>query len=135
MKQIKPCPFCGSDDLSVPEWSNKSYVQCGKCHAHGPDGKDREEAIERWNAAPRKEDVEMKKLELYECGLCHTRYNSKEECEKCERFHRKNLNIVEARYLSRAQDGTAIIWKPVRHGSRTSNTRWSYWGSGSNGNQ
>lgn len=64
--EIKPCPFCGSDYLSAPEWSNKSYVRCGKCHAHGPDGKDREEAIERWNAAPRKKDAEMGKS----CANC-----------------------------------------------------------------
>ena len=78
------------------------------CQAYGSRGSTDKDAIKKWNSAPRKEDVEMKKLELYECGLCHTRYNSKEECEKCERFHRKNLNIVEARYLSRAQDGTAM---------------------------
>lgn len=71
--EIKPCPFCGSDYLSVPEWSNKSYVRCGKCHAHGPDGKDEENAIERWNSALRKEDVKMEK----NCGSC-TDWEAKE---------------------------------------------------------
>lgn len=66
MKQIKPCPFCGNDALFVSERNSKSYVRCGKCYAYGPDGKDKEEAIERWNAAPRKEDVEMEK----NCANC-----------------------------------------------------------------
>ena len=74
MEQIKPCPFCGSDDLSVLGSINKSYVRCGKCYAYGPDGKDNEEAIERWNAAPRKEDVEMEK----NCGSC--KYNQDGYC-------------------------------------------------------
>lgn len=106
MDKLKPCPFCGSENLSVGSFGN--YIKCKNCGTVGPDGSTLNEAFDKWNAAPRKEDVEMKKLELYECGLCHTRYNSKEECEKCERFHRKNLNIVEARYLSRAQDGTGM---------------------------
>ena len=46
----------------------------------------------------------MKKLELYECDVCHTRYNSEEKCRKCEKSHRKDLNIVEAR----TQDGTGM---------------------------
>lgn len=50
----------------------------------------------------------MRKLELYECEICHTRYNSEAECRKCEKSHRKDLNIVEARYLSRTQDGTGM---------------------------
>lgn len=59
--EIKPCPFCGSDALFVSERNSKSYVRCGKCYAYGPDGKNKEEAIERWNSAPRKEDVDMEK--------------------------------------------------------------------------
>lgn len=86
MDKIKPCPFCGSDYLSAPEWSNKSYVQCGKCHAHGPDGKDREEAIERWNSAPRKEDVEMEK----NCGDC--KYNLDGYCSSVPPYKSFRVN-------------------------------------------
>ena len=66
MRKIKPCPFCENDALFVSERNNKSYVRCGKCYAYGPDGKDKEEAIERWNAAPREEDVEIKKCHKWE---------------------------------------------------------------------
>lgn len=64
--KIKPCPFCGSDDLCVLELSDNSCVRCRRCYSYGPNGKDEENAIERWNAAPRKEDVEMKKS----CANC-----------------------------------------------------------------
>lgn len=64
--EIKACPFCGNDALSVLEWNYKSCVRCGKCYAYGPNGKNEEEAITLWNAAPRKEDAEMEK----NCGNC-----------------------------------------------------------------
>lgn len=59
--EIKACPFCGNDALSVLEWNYKSCVRCGKCYACGPDGKNEEEAITLWYAAARKEDVKMEK--------------------------------------------------------------------------
>lgn len=64
--EIKPCPFCGSDDLCVFELSDNSCVGCRKCYSYGPNGKDEENAIERWNSALRKEDAEMEKS----CGNC-----------------------------------------------------------------
>ena len=59
MKQIKPCPFCGSENLSVGSFGN--YIKCENCGTVGPDGSTLNEAFDKWNAAPRKEDVEMKK--------------------------------------------------------------------------
>ena len=64
--EIKPCPFCGNEDLAVLELSDNSCVRCRKCYSYGPNGKDEENAIERWNSAPRKEDVEMEK----NCANC-----------------------------------------------------------------
>lgn len=86
MKEIKPCPFCGSDDLCVLELSNKSYVRCGKCYSYGPDGKDKDEAIERWNSAPRKEDVEMGKS----CGDC--KYNLDRYCSSVPPYKSFRVN-------------------------------------------
>lgn len=62
MKQIKPCPFCGSENLFVG-WC---YVTCNNCHTAGPFAANKEEAVNLWNAAPRKEDVEMEK----NCANC-----------------------------------------------------------------
>ena len=68
MKQIKPCPFCGSENLSVGGFEN--YIKCKNCGAAGPDGSTLNEAFDKWDSAPRKEDVEMEK----NCGSC--KYNS-----------------------------------------------------------
>lgn len=83
MKQIKPCPFCGNDALSVLEWNNKSFVRCGKCYAYGPNGGNEEEAIQLWNAAPRKEDVEMEK-NCANCGHISEEVDGKVYC--CEKI-------------------------------------------------
>lgn len=73
---IKPCPFCGSDSkLRVGgPILGKRYVVCNNCGAYGPNGDNESDAIKRWNAAPRKEDVEMEK----NCGSC--KYNQDGYC-------------------------------------------------------
>ena len=74
--EIKPCPSCGSDSkLRVGgPILGKRYVVCNNCGAYGPNGNSEDEAIKRWNAAPRKEDVEMEK----NCGSC--KYNQDRYC-------------------------------------------------------
>ena len=74
MNELKPCPFCGNESVGVDEWETYAQVTCGKCDACGPCGNDVEEAVERWNAAWRKEDVEMEK----NCGNC--KYNQDGYC-------------------------------------------------------
>lgn len=64
--EIKPCPFCGSEKVNVGTHGNNLYACCYSCNSCGPYGISKEEAIERWNSAPRKEDVEMEK----NCGNC-----------------------------------------------------------------
>lgn len=55
VSKILPCPFCGSTEL----WSMDSrdagedYICCKTCRASGPETYDENEAISRWNAAPR----------------------------------------------------------------------------------
>lgn len=50
----------------------------------------------------------MKKLELYVCEKCGTQYNSKVQCEQCEKGHKADLNITGLRYISYAQDKTGL---------------------------
>lgn len=75
--EIKPCPFCGSENLSVGGFEN--YIKCKNCGAAGPDGSNLNEAFDKWNAAPRKEDVEMGKS----CANC--KYNLGGLKTLCER--------------------------------------------------
>ena len=62
--EIKPCPFCGSENLSVGGFGN--YIKCKNCGTAGPDGSTLNEAFDKWNSALRKEDVEMEK----NCANC-----------------------------------------------------------------
>ena len=56
MAELKPCPFCGSEDIAVWEshsrfssWSSSHFAQCNSCCATSDAFKTMEEAIEAWN--------------------------------------------------------------------------------------
>ena len=51
MAKLKPCPFCGSDDLIVCESKKRAYfyVSCYECGAECGGCEGLEEAIEEWN--------------------------------------------------------------------------------------
>ena len=54
--ELRPCPFCGSSDISMYECfgSDKGYhAQCEECGAEGPRASDEEGAARRWNVLPR----------------------------------------------------------------------------------
>lgn len=69
MDKLKPCPFCGSDDLHM-QGNESNYVYYENCNTDGPDGKDKEEAIRRWNHAPRVGDNNCDYLNF--TGGCNT---------------------------------------------------------------
>ena len=67
MKPIKPCPFCGSEKVSLGSCLDKlQQVECINCGANGPCVSSANKAVWLWNRAPRKEDVEMEK----NCANC-----------------------------------------------------------------
>ena len=47
-----------------------------------------------------KENYKMKKKILYTCEYCHTDYADIKECEKCEAAHKKDLKIIDKRYVT-----------------------------------
>ena len=50
MIELKPCPFCGSDELDI--WQNDAgnyFVVCIGCGANGRDERKEEKAVEVWN--------------------------------------------------------------------------------------
>ena len=51
---LKPCPFCGSDDVEALDMEGKHYVVCYDCALEGPFHKSRAAVIAAWNtrAAP-----------------------------------------------------------------------------------
>ncbi|WP_234775228.1 Lar family restriction alleviation protein [Paraburkholderia tropica] len=47
--QLKPCPFCGSDDTYTDSALGKRQVLCNACEAAGPTEETDGEAIASWN--------------------------------------------------------------------------------------
>lgn len=58
----------------------------------------------------RKECV-MKKVEHYICDVCHTEYNSKCQCQQCEKSHKKTVKVVAAHYISVTQNAKGFPQK------------------------
>ena len=79
--EIKACPFCGSEDVKYN--SLAGCVICKDCHSYGPNAAKEEDAVKKWNAAPRKEDVEMKKS-CENCVHISKEVNGKVYC--CEKI-------------------------------------------------
>lgn len=51
-KTFKPCPLCGSENISIDKVVNNSHiyiVSCENCEATAIFASSREEAIEKWN--------------------------------------------------------------------------------------
>jgi Lar family restriction alleviation protein len=49
MFELKPCPFCGCDKISVQYLYFRPYVICEKCHAQIPCYNTYAKAKEAWN--------------------------------------------------------------------------------------
>jgi len=52
----QPCPFCGCPTVDLlRSFTNATWsVRCDACHMFGPDSEDKNAAVERWNALPRR---------------------------------------------------------------------------------
>ena len=50
MEELKPCPFCGSDDVVVEETDTSGYVRCRGCGAEGGLRYSHDEAAAAWNS-------------------------------------------------------------------------------------
>ena len=52
---IKPCPFCGCDQIHTYErsWVHPFTKYCRNCRMYGPIADTEAEAIEKWNKLPR----------------------------------------------------------------------------------
>ncbi len=50
IEKLKPCPFCGSDSLYIPENPVFDYyVRCNNCQSRSNSFENAERAIEAWN--------------------------------------------------------------------------------------
>ena len=67
---LKPCPFCGSDDVEALDMEGKHYAVCYDCALEGPFHKSRAAVIAAWNtraalAAPAVPPDVMRDAERY----------------------------------------------------------------------
>lgn len=89
MKQIKPCPFCGSEKVSLGSCLEKlQQVECINCGANGPCVDSANKAVLLWNFAPRKEDVKIKKS----CANCRQLYKATDGKYRCEKSINETYN-------------------------------------------
>ena len=51
--ELKPCPFCGSDEISLDDQEFPQHVICDNCSCYGPEGHELIDVVEKWNAATR----------------------------------------------------------------------------------
>lgn len=67
MSDLKPCPFCKSDDLSVHFDDGFSYyVWCGNCGSQTDNNHlTKKEAIKAWNTRPTEDALYNQMAELY----------------------------------------------------------------------
>ena len=92
--EIKPCPFCGSENLSVKSWEGGGYIGyiiCNNCEAYGPSATDEEKAIRLWNHAPRVGDNDCDYPNL--TGGCHIFPKKSEEEPKMEKYCKNCVHI------------------------------------------
>lgn len=50
----------------------------------------------------------MKKIALYVCEVCGTKYSEEEKCVRCERTHKDILTIAGKRYLPYTNDQSGM---------------------------
>lgn len=50
MSELKPCPFCGSDDVFRGMFEEVHYVECWDCSAKVESYNGLEDAVAGWNA-------------------------------------------------------------------------------------
>lgn len=76
MAELKPCPFCGSDDVGcwttsaiLPNGKHPHFVRCDNCWATSNSCCSTEEAIEAWNRRAESEELKFTRQFIHEHGL------------------------------------------------------------------
>ncbi len=47
--ELKPCPFCGGESISLETTPYGAWLECNGCHTFGTPGETAEDAIRAWN--------------------------------------------------------------------------------------
>lgn len=87
MSELKPCPFCGNDEIQRYNYEpNKWRVTCRDCRNTTKDWPTLDEAIESWNT--RVDDAKLQLAVVALVDILHMNYKIHPECE-CVEVHDK----------------------------------------------
>ena len=82
MSDLKPCPLCGSEDITIESFGEQRITACcSTCECNTGYMRDNLEAIESWNTRPI-EDALQAKLDVAISTLLYYRANGKTLAEK-----------------------------------------------------
>ena len=56
----------------------------------------------------------MKKIDLYQCEICGTKYKEKYKCQECEKSHVKAAQIIEEKYMPKNCNGEYPVYIIVK---------------------
>ena len=91
MSELKPCPFCGSENVKIDVDSGIYWCRCIDCKACSSSDFSKEKAVEKWNRRPEPEKPKVKTIPLsslkdsdyvWIVGPCSGLYRSIEKAKK-----------------------------------------------------
>lgn len=47
--KLKPCPFCGYEEVTIKQFVDLFLIKCHSCEAEGPTSVNQEKAVHLWN--------------------------------------------------------------------------------------
>ena len=95
MEELKPCPFCGSNNVELEDISDtddhQGYVICrnNACGAWPHNAEEIEVAVNQWNSRPI-EDIQRERITALESELSRAQERSEEMLELIKLLYRKH---------------------------------------------
>lgn len=114
--QLKPCPFCGSDNLATTPpiiGTTVVCVCCGDCDCNGPLKRSEQDAIEAWNTRANEDLGKLQdfiEFNSFCCGECgelrlgspahiHSASGDEKESKVCRQCHDALQDVDEMKHL------------------------------------
>ena len=116
MEELKPCPFCGSNNVELEDISDtddhQGYVICrnNACGAWPHNAEEIEVAVNQWNSRPI-EDIQRERITALESSLSR----AQERLKEIEHIAQSALRREEFSLADTLSDFTAIFGLAITH--------------------